>query len=115
MNNTLKNFGITIGIIAIIVGGLFLYSKYYLTNDQVGLDAQNLNPNFPGKDIKEKLDSINALRLEAGVVLFSDVAYKSLNDGTVNLGSESLGRPNPFAPVYRNVTVPATTAKKRQP
>ncbi len=111
MNSTIKNLAIVVGIIVLLVGAIFVYTKYFVTNDQLGLTEEDLNVNFPGVEIKAQLERVKGLNLDAGTVLFADAAYNTLQDSTITLVEGPTGRSNPFAPVGKAPSTPVIKAR----
>ena len=60
-----------------------------------------------GNDFSAILSTVNGINIDTSI--FSNPAYKTLRDYPVALGSDIVGRPNPFAPIgYDVATAPLT-------
>lgn len=111
MTSTTKNILIVVGVIVLLVAGLYLYSEYFApVSGGSDVTTQDANVNFPGMAISQELANIESLNLQAGTGLFTDPGYQSLHDSSVVLGTEPAGRSNPFAPVSGSVS--ASKSKK---
>jgi hypothetical protein len=79
--------------------------------------GQAVNP--AGAEILALLTEMKSIRLDEG--LFSDPTFQSLQDTSVELNPEPKGRPNPFAPLGKDVVLSedfsgfATTSSRSVP
>jgi hypothetical protein len=86
-----------IGLIVIILVGLWAYMTYYqgpssdasLSSDDTGSPLS--------QDVLVTLSHVKAITLDPSI--FSDPVYQSLNDFGVTIPLQPIGRRNPFAPV----------------
>lgn len=106
--NTKAIIGIVLGIV-LVVGAFFLYSSLTGGSSQnttklvpAGLAPELNNSNststaFAGKEFLRTLVNMQSLKLDDSV--FSDPAYRTLVDMSVELQTQPKGRKNPFAPI----------------
>lgn len=106
-----KRFAIIIIVLAIIVG-VFAFSgsktpKSASTDTGSGLVTSSGTPVVPGggvSDPTQTVDDFGTLlstvqSINIDTTIFSDRAYLALRDNSVSLGSDIVGRNNPFAPI----------------
>lgn len=108
MNKKLKKIAIIILVIAIIMfGASFLIKKAPIKAKEGALSSSNnTSPttNISPKKATSSSDEFGALlssikQISIDTSLFDNKAYKMLRDFPVLLGSDIVGRTNPFAPV----------------
>lgn len=73
-----------------------------LTSEEVG----------PGQEVVETLRRLDAVKLDG--TLFTEPAFSALKDFSTQIIPESVGRPNPFAPLSTNAQATASTTKAAQ-
>ena len=114
MNKTLK---IVIIVIVLIIAGFFIFSltqKNAPAPTQSGLASTGVvlggavanqdTTSLAGlDDFSAALASIRSVSIDTSI--FSNPAYKTLQDNPISLGTEVIGRNNPFAPVGTDVDV----------
>jgi hypothetical protein len=96
MNPTLKK--ILIGVIIIAV--LFVLYRVFTGGEEAPALSSETPSGLPpeqGGDLLALLLQLKSITLADGV--FSDAAFQSLQDFTVKLTPEPIGRKNPFAPI----------------
>lgn len=103
MLNYLKHIGISVLIIGAISFGYFQFfglargQEAPVNNSSFAEVNTGTDGEVVGADISALLVQINALKIDS--VLFEDQSFKSLEDYTVLIPSQALGRENPFSPI----------------
>ncbi len=111
MSKKIKKFLVFIIIFAAIIWGALLLSRRNAPST-----AQNANPlassvgsgsaspagntgqnHMPSADFSSMLSSVRSISIDMSI--FSNPAYKALRDHPIALGTDVIGRTNPFAPV----------------
>ncbi len=123
-NNNKRNLIIATIIVVLVIAGYFIFKGPAQTPDSGALLSMTPGgiPGQPGElgmaggagisgDILPLLHEIDSLKLDNSI--FSDPYFMSLQDFSVQLGSASAGRDNPFAPIGSDggVTTVKTPAK----
>lgn len=65
--------------------------------------AEEGSRNQAGREILALLSDLRSINLDGSI--FSDPAFQALKDTTVKLTEEPKGRPNPFAPIGKDVVL----------
>lgn len=98
-----------------IIAGIFLFTAFLVARDfqnetqaQEPLVVPDTAPaaeenNQKGREILALLADLKSVRLDDSI--FSDPAFQSLQDTSVELTAEPKGRPNPFAPLGKDVVL----------
>lgn len=108
MSKKVKIFGIVVIVIAIIIfASSFLGSStpepvksaspLSSTTGTIPLPGANVNSKSSADEFSTLLSSVKSITIDTS--LFDNPAYKMLRDFPVALGSDVVGRANPFAPV----------------
>jgi hypothetical protein len=100
MSNLLKNLLIAV----LIAGGLFAGYYFFLRGNNDSLSDVGSNSSTSSLTAEEKtarllarLELLRTIKIDDS--LFSDARFTSLRDFRQDLGQESAGRANPFAPL----------------
>ena len=118
MSKKVKIFAIVVGIIIVIIGASsFLKGKSATptpssnglssTTGVVPLPGANTSGTQSADEFSTILSTISRITIDTS--LFQNQSYKLLRDVPVSLGSEVVGRTNPFAPIGFD-SVPGSTA-----
>ncbi len=113
MQNQPKNKKIIILVVVVILLGL----GYMLLNNSAPdsgttIVVQNQSTAV-GSDLLPLLLQLNALHLDDSI--FKDQSFKTLQDYTIDIGSQPIGRSNPFAPLPKTSVAGTTTAATKLP
>ncbi len=93
------HFIMTLGIGAIAVTGYFYASQAGMIQAQGLLTSQVAGSGVTGIAGQQVISFLNQLQsVEFDTRLFTDPEYKSLQDFTVDIGAQAVGRANPFLP-----------------
>lgn len=124
MTKRAKTFLIIIIILAIIAGAVFFSKKatpaatnstgLASTGDALGgASAKKDTTNTAGvDDFAAALANIKSVSIDTAI--FNDPVYKTLQDNPVSLGTDVIGRNNPFAPVGTDAPDPAPFVAPQQ-
>jgi len=93
-----NKMGIFLSIIVVLVIGYMLLNNDPVdTTSALAIDAV---PSQVGADLLPVLHELQSLRLDTSI--FENSAFRSLSDFTVDIGTQPVGRDNPFAPLPRS-------------
>jgi hypothetical protein len=85
-----------IGIVALIVLGIWAYMTYFGGEGSATLSSgAQVSP--LSQDILATLSNLHTIKLDS--TIFSDPLFTSLTDYGVEIPPQNAGRPNPFAPL----------------
>jgi hypothetical protein len=107
MSKKVKIFAIVVILIAIVVlGATFMPSQAPSSStaslgSSADIRPQTSAPSVGDNEFSVLLSSINSINIDTSI--FSNPAYKALRDYPVNLGSDTVGRTNPFAPIGTDI------------
>jgi len=97
-----------VGIVLVAVIAYFYFSGGSAPSSQASLQVQ-AGSVTPGSQVLALLNQIQSLRIDRS--LFSDPGYKSLQDYSVAIPPQGVGRADPFAPLPGDaVSAPASAA-----
>jgi hypothetical protein len=98
---------LTIVIVVALVGAAVYF--YYQGGVSSG-SSSLLQTQSAGADVgSAELDLLNQIRsLSIDSTFFSDPAFQSLQDYSVTIPTENVGRPNPFAPLPGAAVIPVS-------
>ncbi len=104
----LKKHMLMVGVlVVIVVGGVWYGMSGGGTTQEPLLTTETVDSGSPSedtadRDLVETLLTLRAITLSGSI--FSDPAFKTLQDFGTNIVPEPVGRPNPFAPLSKNQT-----------
>ena len=102
----------TYGVIAIVV--LVFVLIYFYSSGGAPAAGNIVAGTSYGSIGSSELDLLNQVRsMRIDTSLFSDPAFLSLQDYSVAIAPEGVGRPNPFAPLPGELIKPAASAKSK--
>lgn len=89
---------VTIGVVAILLafGGWYFFGGKSEPEAYLMEIAEDPVESIIGRELLSALEKMRSVKLD--VSLFDDSAYKSLQDTTVEIPKQPIGRRNPFAP-----------------
>ncbi len=98
LKSNLKN----ILILTVVLAGSFYSYSYFFGGATESSEVLSVTSPSPengdvGGDLLVTLSDLRSMKLEQSI--FSDPAFQSLKNFRVELGSEPVGRDNPFAPI----------------
>ncbi len=101
-------------ILVIVLGiiGYFYISSSGNDSDLLVQADKDTNDQVVGRDLLVALNRLNAITLNDS--LFKDVIFASLNDFSVQIVPQAVGRNNPFSPLGKNATTPAKIVVKKK-
>ena len=112
MQQSLKNKKIILPVIILVVIlgliGYFYISSSGNSGDLLVQADKSANDQVVGKDLLMALNRLNAITLDDS--LFRDAIFATLNDFSVEIVPQAVGRNNPFSPLGKNA--PATPVVK---
>jgi len=95
--SSMKSWIMIAGIILVaLVAYYFFFANAPLSTDAGTLQAQS-GGNVVGAQVLTLLNQIQSLRINT--TLFKSAAFQSLQDYSVQVPPQNIGRPNPFAPL----------------
>lgn len=86
-----------IGIVVIIVLGFIGYRFFFVSEPEPALESQNVSNQSVGRELLTLLSTLQSLELDGEVL--EDPDFLSLEDFSVSVSENPLGRRNPFAPI----------------
>jgi len=108
MKNILRSkTAIAVIVVIILIVGYFYWKGSSPAGSGSLLQAQSGTQGIGSAEL-DLLDQVQSLKIDAS--LFQDPAYKTLQDYSVAIPTENVGRPNPFAP-YAGEAVTAAAAQ----
>lgn len=119
MNKNIKKLGIIILILAV---GFFIYNYFSSpddTNLQTGISntgglSSSVPPAGSTVSVAPTVNEFSTLlanikNINIDTTILQDPSYKALRDYPVVLGTDVMGRPNPFAPIGSDSGIPVST------
>ncbi|MBP9771507.1 MAG: hypothetical protein KBD16_01085 [Candidatus Pacebacteria bacterium] len=108
MNPLIKKILIGVAVVAVL---FVLYRAFVSDEEEAPLSSETPSglPAEQGGDLLSLLLELKSITLSDGV--FSDAAFQTLQDFTVQLAPEPIGRRNPFAPIGAVEVANATTTE----
>lgn len=121
MSKKIKIFAlIGLGIIVIIIIGSFIggssdtpTTTSPLGSSVAGVSTTTANGSAVPNDFSLLLSTVKSISIDTSI--FTNPIYQSLRDHPINLGTEDVGRPNPFAPVGIDIGTISGTAVSSAP
>jgi hypothetical protein len=95
-SSSTKNLLISVGIILAAVLGYYVFSPDFSSNSD-SLLQESSQDNLAGAQVLSLLNQIGSLQIDAN--FFKGAAFTSLQDYSVAIPPQTVGRPNPFAPL----------------
>ncbi len=115
MSKKIKTFAIVILVIALIIGATTFMSNGKRTtqtdtslSSSKGAGVTSMAPQN-NTEFSSLLSTIKGIEIDTSI--FSNEAYMTLRDYPVILGSDIIGRPNPFAPIGLDAPVGGSTTE----
>lgn len=113
MSKKIKTFAIVVLIIAALIGGVSLMGNKS-PDSTSGLSSSNKAAGVPlsttstsSNEFSSSLSTIKGISIDTSI--FTNPAYLALRDYPVALGTEVVGRSNPFAPIGSDATAPVAS------
>jgi len=93
-----KNAIIVIVVLILVIGGWYFYKNGGSSPSSSALvpSPSDASQSAIGADVFSILNSVSSIRIDAS--FFNSSVYQSLVDYSIAVPSQSVGRPNPFAP-----------------
>lgn len=111
MNTNKKSYTSTIVVIVIIVLAVLVYFYYQGKAPAEGLVVEaDPNTQMAAMQVSSLLAQVDMIHIDS--TLFSDPGFQSLNDHTVAIPPQEVGRQNPFAP-WAGAQVATTSVPRR--
>ncbi len=92
-----KQYYIIGGIVVVALVAYFYWQGNTTSTGTATLDQTNADNQVVGVKVFSLLNEIKSLKIDS--TLFSDTAYMTLKDYSVEVPTLPVGRPNPFAPI----------------
>jgi hypothetical protein len=104
---TMKTWYWIIGIIVVSISIYYFFLAGPSKATSSSLLEQGPASGVIGSQVLNLLNQISSLKIDSTV--FQSAVYKSLQDYSVAIPTENVGRPNPFAPIPGFVPAPSVT------
>ncbi len=114
----IKQHFIIFGIIILIVGGVFYGMSGGGTQNEPLLTTETIDGGSPSEETadRELVESLLTLRaITLSGTIFTDPAFKVLQDFGTTIVPEPVGRANPFAPLQQQAPIPQTQQTTQNP
>lgn len=106
-----------LGLVIIVGAGYFVVAQYISVahgqSDLVSTGQGSMGASADGAQVLSLLNTLNGIRLDSKI--FSDPNFLSLQDWSVSIAQQEVGRPNPYLPVSGVVGAVASTTKVSLP
>ncbi len=106
-----------LGLAAIVGAGYFALAQYtniaYGQSDLVPINQNLTTSNANGAQVLSWLSRLQSIKLDGQI--FSDPDFATLQDRSVDIAPQPVGRPNPYLPTYGTGSVGSSTPKVALP